>query len=199
MSNSTIDYYNINALNYFNETSRGNMKFNCDKFLSYLNPSSYILDFGCGSGRDSKYFIEKGHKVKAIDGSKELCVLASKNIGQEVINMDFKDLNEINTFDGIWACASLVHVCEKELLIIIRKMINALKNEGYIYTCFKNGTGEEIDEKGRYYSYYTKDHFKEIINKYPELSVIDIYDMASVTNPNEPKSWNNFILKKEVK
>lgn len=75
---NTLDYYNKNAKLYFEQTVEGNLKENYDKFLSKIPRESYILDFGCGSGRDSKYFIENGYKVKAIDGSIEMCKLASE-------------------------------------------------------------------------------------------------------------------------
>ena len=72
---NTLEYYNKNAKIYCEQTLEGNMQENYDKFLQHLPSNAYILDFGCGSGRDSKYFIEKGYKVKAIDGSIEMCKL----------------------------------------------------------------------------------------------------------------------------
>ena len=94
---NTIEYYNKNAKTYCEQTLVGNMQENYDKFLKHLPTNAYILDFGCGSGRDSKYFIEKGYKVKAIDGSTEMCKLASQYISQEVICMNFEELKDINT------------------------------------------------------------------------------------------------------
>ena len=134
---NTLEYYNKNAKTYCEQTLEGNMQENYDKFLKHLTTSAYILDFGCGSGRDSKYFIEKGYKVKAIDGSIEMCKLASKYINQEVICMNFEELKDINTYDGIWACSSILHVEKEKLPDILNKMINALKVNGIIYTSFK--------------------------------------------------------------
>ena len=74
----TLDYYNKNAKTYFEQTINGNLDENYERFLSKIPSKSYILDFGCGSGRDSKYFLQKGYKVKAIDGSIEMCKLAEK-------------------------------------------------------------------------------------------------------------------------
>ena len=90
----TLDYYNKNASEYFEQTLNGNFTENYEKFLSRIPQNAYILDLGCGSGRDSKYFIENGYKVKAIDGSIEMCKLASEYIGQEVECMKFDELNE---------------------------------------------------------------------------------------------------------
>lgn len=81
---NTLEYYNKNAKLYCEQTVVGNMKEKYERFLKHLKHNAYILDFGCGSGRDSKYFLEKGYKVKAIDGSIEMCKLASKYINQKV-------------------------------------------------------------------------------------------------------------------
>ena len=102
----TINYYDINANEYFALTSKANITTNCDKFINYLDNDSYILDFGCGSGRDSKYFISKGYKVDALDGSKKLASLASKLINQEVTGMNFLDSNENDKYNAVWACSS---------------------------------------------------------------------------------------------
>ena len=81
---NTLEYYNKNAKIYCEQTLVGNLKENYDRFLKQLQPNSYILDFGCGSGRDSKYFIDNGYKVKAVDGSEEMCKLAKQYISQDV-------------------------------------------------------------------------------------------------------------------
>lgn len=73
------------------------------------------MDFGCGSGRDSKYFMDSGYFVKSCDGSIEMCKLASKYLNSNVICMDFLDLNEVNTYDYIWACSSILHVEDRGL------------------------------------------------------------------------------------
>ena len=68
-----FQYYNKNA-NLFVETT-ANVEFYHmqNRFLSKLETGAHILDFGCGSGRDTKFFLEQGYRVDAIDGSAELC------------------------------------------------------------------------------------------------------------------------------
>ena len=77
-----------------------------DKFLSYLSAGSYILDFGCGSGRDSKYFLEKGYRVDAVDGSEEICKITREYVKIEVKKMLFSELSFVNKYEGIWACST---------------------------------------------------------------------------------------------
>ncbi len=192
---NTLDYYNSNANSYFDYTLASDMSTAYERFSRYLNKGDYILDFGCGSGRDSKYFIENGYKVDSIDGSIELCHLASKYINQEVKCMKFEELNEIEKYDAIWACASLLHVPKNELKNILIKLKNALKVNGIMYISLKNGTGEE-EKNGRYFNYLTYDEFMSIIKSINSLIEIDFYETISNINKDEDKVWNNFILRK---
>ena len=136
MSNKTIDYYNQNADSFVQGTVSVDFKETQDKFLQLL-PGKTILDFGCGSGRDTKYFLESGFDVTATDGSEELCKSASAYTGIQVKHMLFQDLNEADIYDGIWACSSILHLSKDDLRIVINKMSKALKPNGIIYTSFK--------------------------------------------------------------
>lgn len=126
----TINYYNLNAEKFIENTRNADMHMVRDKFLQLLEENTSILDFGCGSGRDTKFFLEKGYKVTATDGSAELCKLASAFTGIEVKEMLFQNLEAINKYDGIWACSSILHLPKKELYSVIQKMCNALKDGG---------------------------------------------------------------------
>ena len=137
----TLEYYDNNIDSYkemwLNDFTK-NYNFEMpDIFLSYLNKNSSILDLGCGTGRDSKYFIDKGYEVTSIDGSYEMCKLAETLLNKEVEQINFLDINYTNEFDGIFACASLLHLSNQDLLIVLKKISNALKKEGILYTCFK--------------------------------------------------------------
>ena len=81
-----------------------------DKFLGFLKPGDRVLDFGCGSGRDAKYFLEKGFRVDAVDGAIEFVKLASEYTGIQVKQMLFQDLDAVGIYDGIWACSSILHL-----------------------------------------------------------------------------------------
>ena len=193
----TLDYYNKNAKQYCEQTLIGDFKENYDKFLKEIPDNAYILDFGCGSGRDSKYFIDNGYKVKAIDGSIEMCKLASEYINQKVICMKFDELDDIDTYDGIWACSSILHIEKEKLPNIFSKMINALKDGGIIYTSFKIGTGYEIKE-GKYYNFITKEEMQEVLSKVnSNVRIIDYFETLPSTKRKEASTiWGNFIIKK---
>ncbi|MBO3282402.1 class I SAM-dependent methyltransferase, partial [Intestinimonas butyriciproducens] len=72
-------------------------------------------DFGCGSGRDTKYFLNRGFQTEATDGSAELVKIASEYTGIQVKQMLFQELDENNIYDGIWACSSILHLTRGEL------------------------------------------------------------------------------------
>lgn len=112
---NTIDYYNINAKNFVSATIDVEFENMQKNFLSKLPIHADILDFGCGSGRDIKYFLEQGYNVEAVDGSKALSKLAGECTGIEVKNMFFQELSEEDKYDGIWASFSILHLPIDEL------------------------------------------------------------------------------------
>lgn len=194
----TLKYYNDNAYTYSEQTKYGDMSYAYNKFLMLLPDKAYILDFGCGSGRDSKYFIEHGYSVMAIDGSEKLCELATEYMGQKVICMKFDELESIKEFDGIWACSSIIHV-ERELLpSILKKMLDALKDDGVIYTCFKKDD-KEIVQDGKYYNYITREILDSILSEIDVSSeIVDYYENGTCANVNRPASiWGNYLIRKK--
>lgn len=67
-------------------------KYRHDKpFLEQLAHDAYILDLGCGSGRDTLAFRKKGYYVDAIDYSEELVKKATELTGLKVRYQSFYD------------------------------------------------------------------------------------------------------------
>lgn len=193
--NKTIDYYNLNAKKFIENTLNADMHITQDRFLRLLAENRFILDFGCGSGRDTKYFLEKGYRVEATDGSAELCKLASAFTGIEVKEMIFQDLDASGKYEGIWACSSILHLPKKELLPVIRKMCDALKDNGVIYTSFKYGDFEG-ERNGRYFTDFTEDTFDKFIKVIPELTIEEEWITSDVRPGRGEERWLNLILRK---
>ena len=191
----TIDYYNLNAENFIESTQNVDMHQAQDRFLRLLDENASILDFGCGSGRDTKYFLDQGYQVTATDGSAELCRLASAFTGIEVKEMLFQELDDMGTYDGIWACSSILHLSKIELLPVICKMCMALKGSGVIYTSFKYSDFEGV-RNGRYFTDFTEDSFKEFIAEIPELTIEEYWITGDVRPGRGDEKWLNFILRK---
>lgn len=193
--NSTLDYYNMNAKEFVKETVNIDFSETQKRFLDKLDNGDPILDFGCGSGRDTKYFLSKGLNVEAIDGSKEICKLASEYTGIKVRQMRFQDLEEVNRYNGIWACASILHLCKEELLSVINKMIIALKDNGVIYISFKNSEFEGL-RNGRYFIDFTVEKFNEFVKDIDHVYIEDTWITGDLRPGKENEEWLNLILRK---
>lgn len=194
--NKTIDYYNEKAKEFTQDTVEVNFEERRNMLLKYLKPGTHILDLGCGSGRDSKAFIEKGYKVTAIDGSSELCKIASKYIGQEVICKRFDEINEVEVFDAVWACASLLHLPLRDLKKVLGNVSNALKPGGCFYSSFKYGDFEG-DRNGRYFTDLTEESFRELIGAFEELDVVEVEVTSDVRVGREGEKWVNGVVRKK--
>ncbi len=196
MSNKTIDYYNKNADSFIQGTVSVDFKETQDKFLKLLTGKK-VLDFGCGSGRDTKYFLESGFDVTATDGSEELCKSASTYTGIQVKHMLFQDLNEADCYDGIWACSSILHLSKDELRIVINKMSRALKPNGIIYTSFKYGNFEG-ERNGRFFTDFTLDVFEDFISDVKDIVIEEYWITGDVRPGREEEKWLNLILRKKT-
>lgn len=193
---NTLDYYDDYADEFYKSTVKVDFTATQERFLAKLDRGSHILDFGCGSGRDTKYFLEKGYHVDAVDGSKELCRLASEFTGIEVKNMFFEELAEVNKYDGIWACSSILHLPIDDLAKVMGKMAVALKENGIIYTSFKYGIfAGEIN--GRFFTYMTEVTFSEFAKEIEALDVEEQWITLDVRPGREEEKWLNVILRKK--
>ena len=195
--NTTIEYYENNAESFSQATLNVDFSDVQDRFASLIPEGAFILDFGCGSGRDTKYFLGRGFKVDAIDGSENLCKIASENTGIEVRNMLFSELDAGELYDGIWACSSILHLPKEELRDVFGRMIRAVKKGGFIYTSFKYGEAEGL-RKGRYFTDFTEETFREFIREIPEMEIIDEWVSADVRPGRSEEKWLNVILKKRT-
>ena len=193
--NTTLKYYNENAIIFSATTQIVDFSITQDKFLALLQPNAYILDFGCGSGRDTKYFMEHGYRVEATDGSAELCKLASTYTGVSVKYMLFQELDEQKKYDGIWACSSILHLPKDELKNVMQRMLCALKDDGVIYTSFKYGDFEG-ERNGRFFTDFTLDIFKNFIKDVDNLMIKEYWITTDVRPGREEEKWLNLLLQK---
>ena len=152
------------------------------------------MDWGCGSGRDTKAFLAAGYSVVATDASPEHCRLASKATGIVVRNEDFSDLKERDFFDGIWACASLLHVQKDRLPSVFSLAAGALKDGGVCYASFKYGDFEGV-RNGRFFTDLTESSLQEILQSVPALSLQECWITGDVREGRADEKWLNTILK----
>jgi 2-polyprenyl-3-methyl-5-hydroxy-6-metoxy-1,4-benzoquinol methylase len=192
----TIEYYQQNADEFFNGTINVDMSNIYQHFTKDLPANALILDAGCGSGRDSKAFIEMGYQVEAFDASSEIVKLAFKHTGLDVKHAVFDDVTAIDKYDAIWCCASLLHVPEDDLPTTLAKLAAALKPNGIWYLSFKYGDVQR-EKDGRLFTDMNEDRRATLVSDIPHVEVKRTW----ITEDNRPERneiWLNAVLKKII-
>lgn len=185
------NYYEENANRYIEDTVDCDMSVQYNLFLKYINKGK-ILDIGFGSGRDMRYFKTRGFVVEGLDPTETFINLVKDEF--KVYKMSVEDLSIKDEYDGIWACASLLHVNRVNLNDVFKRCSNALKNEGIMYVSFKYGDYEGI-YKERYFNFINEDILNEVI-KDTNLSILEIIYTDDVRKDRDDK-WINVVLKKK--
>ena len=189
----TLDYYNKEADVFFENTVSVDFSKIQEMFLKHIKPGGRILDLGCGSGRDSRAFLERGYEVVAVDGSRELAKIAGAYIGQKVIVADFREFEPEGTFDGIWACASLLHLPKGEIAAVMRQMAAHLAEGGCFYASFKYGEFQG-ERNGRYFTDMTEESFRELLEGVPGLAIEEYFSSGDVRAGRESERWLNVMM-----
>lgn len=193
--NKTIEYYNNNAASFVEGTQDVAFSEMQNRFLEYIPQGGHILDFGCGSGRDAKYFKEKDYNVDAVDGSEEMVRIAAEHSGLPVRRMLFQELDVVEEYDGIWACSSILHLAHEELKPVMRKILAALKKNGILYTSFKYGTFSG-ERNGRYFTDLTEDGLDLLLNEVGGFCIEKLWITSDVRPGRDSEKWLNVILRK---
>lgn len=192
-----MEFYDTHAQEYCESTVHMDLRDLYEPFLKELSPGAHILDAGCGSGRDTKAFLEGGYRVTAIDESPELARLATTFTGHRCEVLSFQEMGFREEFDGVWACASLLHVPKCDMHAVMARFLQALKPCGIFYISLKEGEGARAAEDGRFFSYYTVDSFRELLAQFPALREIASWKTAEIRSRRHREPWLNFLLKKE--
>lgn len=192
----TLNYYNNNAIDFVTTTRNVDFTTTQKAFTKYLPSGATILDFGCGSGRDTKYFLDQGFLVDAIDGSSELCKLATEYTDIEVTCMQFHDIDVLNRYNGIWACSSILHLPNDELRIVFSKLAAALKRDGIVYTSFKYGDFEGFRDD-RYFIDMTEEKFINLLDEIQVFDMEKIWITSDVRPGRDDEKWLNVIVRKK--
>ena len=187
------EYYEINAKRYAEETFSVDMSEQYKKFLPLLREQARILDLGSGSGRDACYFQKKGYQVTALEPSKNLCREIRKVFSGKIVCSDIQSYQPEQRFDGIWACASLLHLQEKEVLSFFEKINLYLNDNGIIYLSGKNGlpTGEVPD--GRYFLEFTEALKEKILVTSERMKLEELWYTEDVSG-RKGFRWVNMIF-----
>ena len=190
----TIEYYETNADAFVDGTINANMDKLRTRVLQYVPDGGTILDFGCGSGRDSKAFLDEGYHVVSLDGSSALCATTREVTGQPAICCKYQDYWAMTQYDGIWACASLLHLTLDELPSVLSQLEKSLKPGAVIYMSFKYGdfSGER---NGRWFTDMTEERLRSMMSESTSLEE-EVFWKTNDARPDRTEKWLNCIYRK---
>lgn len=187
----TLRAYDAHPEKYETATAAMAPQEEIQKFIDLLPETDMpILDAGCGFGRDTALFTERGLQSTGIDMSEGLLKRAAELYPQLTFKkMDVRDLDFAdNSFVGIWCHATLLHLKDEDVLAALKEFKRVLAPGGILFVSFKEGTGDEefvekfSSESSRYFNYQQDKHVEEMI-KQSGLNVVNLYLI------NEREKW----------
>ena len=188
----TLAYYDQNAADFFSNTVNVDMTSLHDRFLSTVSPGGMVLDAGCGSGRDAKSFLTRGFRVAAFDASSELARMASEHTGIDIAVRRFSDVREQCCYDGVWACASLLHLPQVDIPAALERLWATLKPGGTFYLSFKLGVGERF-QNGRHFTDVSEAQLRSWVTVLPDLGGVECW-LTTDQRPGRSEQWLNAIV-----
>ena len=190
----TLSYYDRHAARFVDDTVDVDMSAARARFLAYLPAEAAILDAGCGSGRDTAAFMAAGYRVSAFDGSPRLAAMAAKRLGVDVGVQRFEDLTLTPQHDGIWACASLLHLPARRLSDAFQRLSDGLRPNGVLYASFKYGSGER-NASGRHFTDLDEDGLAELLKEVATLRVLEVWVAPDQRPERSGERWLNALLR----
>lgn len=190
----TLKYYQQHADRFFTSTVSVDMSSLYQPFVAALPDGATVLDAGCGSGRDSKAFAGMGYRVEAFDASAQMVTLATAFTGLDVQEKRFDQLEAVARYDGIWCCASLLHVSQAELPEVMRRLAQALKPGGVWYVSFKYGDSERVQE-GRHFTDLNETALERLVAPLEGITITSTWQTAD-KRPDRHETWLNALLRK---
>lgn len=188
----TDRYYLDNATDYANRTIDADMSLLHNQFLARLPTGGSILDAGCGAGRDLKVFIDRGYQACGIDASTSLVEIAKQYSGANCTVGRIEEIADISRFDGIWACASLLHLPKVDIELVLHRFRNALVPGGTLFASVQEGVGEQTAPDGRFFAHYQLDEFAKAVEA-ADFSVDKTWLTEDTLCRSKANSWINIL------
>ena len=193
LGTEAIAYYEEHAQTFFDGTVNLDLSALHQRFLAHVPTGGHILDAGCGSGRDARAFLEQGYTVTAFDAAPALAELASAHGGLPVAVLRLEEIDWQNHFDGIWACASLLHLSLPELPNVLRRLATALKPGGVLFTSFKQGHGER-EHGGRRFTDLDEAGLAALLRTAPCFTRLETWITLDRRPDRADERWLNMLL-----
>lgn len=192
----SLSYYDHQAETYASSTRHVDMAPLYARFLPHVPAGGRILDAGCGSGRDALAFLQRGYVVEAFDASAELAQLASQHVSIPVKVMRFQELDNTARFEAIWACASLLHVPEREQAEAWARLWRALKPGGVVYASYKLGQGERVEDAERAFTDADEGRLPEWLGPLRGIARLETW-LTADQRPGQTQTWLNALVHRQ--
>lgn len=165
----TIATYNQIATDYAERWFGVRMQVQMECFARYLGPGARVLDAGCGPGRDTAHLREYGFRVVSLDLSWRMLAEARQRTSGEWVCADLRAIPLAGgCLDGIWACASLLHLPKRDMAAALGELRRVLRR-GILYVAVKQGDGEAwvmMDSGlGRFFAYYRPEELEALCRR----------------------------------
>ena len=193
---ASIGWYDANAEDFVARTFGPGMEGGRARFLAHVPPGGAVLDAGCGSGRDALAFKSAGYAASAFDGSAKLAQIAAENTGLPVRHLTFADMDWDEAFDGVWACASLLHLAPADLPGALANIRRALKPGGAFYCSFKAGDTERF-ANGRHFTDMTLESLRAVIVR-AGFEVLDLWDSDDGRPDHRGERWVSAVARRPM-
>ena len=158
-------------------------------FMARLPPGGSVLELGTGNGRDAAAMLASGLVVTPSDASPELAAEAQARLGVPVRLMAFHELDDVAAYDGVWACACLLHAPREELTDDLARIHHALRPGGLFVASFKAGSGEGRDGLGRYYNYPDRNGLLAHYAAAADWGAMSVTEQDGTGYDNAPTRW----------
>lgn len=196
MIKDSVGYYEMYAEDFVASTVNVDVSELYAEFEIYLIPGCRIMDLGCGSGRDSRYFADKGYAVVAVDPSPVMCKKTKELAGVTTYTLKAEELSFEEEYDAVWACASLLHVSKENQESVLQKICRALRQGGILYCSWKYGNQERL-ENGRSFTDLDEKELNQILSELPDLKLIKSWVTTDVRSNRQEQKWFNVLLRKD--
>lgn len=199
MADAVTEFYDTHAAPFVAQTRNVDMAALRQRFLDALprrrGAARRLLDAGCGAGRDARAFAQAGYDVAAFDASPAMVAAAQDHAGLPVRRMTFEAFVWESCFEGIWACASLLHVAEADLPEAIARLARHLVPGGVLYMSFKPGAGTRIKD-GRRFTDMTEARLGALLDACPALAGCEMWRSADRRPNRAGETWLNALARR---
>ncbi|WP_447970937.1 class I SAM-dependent methyltransferase [Nitrospira sp. M1] len=163
--------------------------------IARIPKAGLIVDVGCGPGQDARYLRRQGFHVCGADLTWSFLQAAKARAPRlPVVQADMRRLPfPLQTFDGIWAAASIIHLPKAQARTLFRRLLTLTKPGGWLALTVMYGREVGVPQKqwiaGRYLAKWHKSELKRVVH----AAAWNIVSVERVKHQERKGSWLNLL------